>query len=147
VVGLKKRGKYRYGDSQADIREELSRYGTLNGYPPEHFADAVCACGGRTFRLQLDDTAGAAVRTCPRCAAVVPMGDSAEYLEEAELDDAVCPCGEDLLELTVGVSLYAESDDVRWLYLGARCPACTLVAVYGDWKNEFEDYRVLLSKV
>jgi len=143
---LKKRGKDRYGEGQADIREELLRYGALNGYPPEHFADAVCVCGGRTFRLQLDDTAGAAVRTCPTCAAVVAMGDSGEYLEEVELDDCACPCGGEVLEVTVGVSLYEGSDDVRWLYFGCRCPSCGLVAVYGDWKNEFEDYRVLLSK-
>jgi hypothetical protein len=144
---LKKRGKRRYGDGQSDIREELTRYGTLNGYPPEHFADAACVCGARAFRLQLDDTAGAAVRTCPTCAAVVAMGDSEEYLGEAELDECACPCGGELLEVTVGVALYEGSDDVRWLYLGARCPACKLVAVYGDWKNELEDYRVLLSKV
>jgi hypothetical protein len=33
------------------------------------------------------------------------------------------------------------------LYLGCRCPACGLVAVYGDWKNEFNGYRELLAKV
>jgi hypothetical protein len=144
---LKKRGKRRYGENQTDIREELARYGGLNGYPPHHFADAVCTCGGRTFRLGLDDTAGAAVRTCPVCAVAHAIGDSEEYLAEASLDECVCPCGSDLLEITIGVSLYADSEDVRWLYLGCRCPACKLVAVYGDWKNEFDGYRALLARV
>jgi hypothetical protein len=51
------------------------------------------------------------------------------------------------LEITVGVSLYANSEDVRWLYLGCRCPQCGLTAVYGDWKCEFVAYDLLLKKV
>jgi len=50
-----------YGDDQADIPGELRRHSQLNGYLAEHFGDAVCACGGRTFRPSLGDTAGAAV--------------------------------------------------------------------------------------
>jgi hypothetical protein len=66
-MALEKRGEYRYGDGQADIREELARYGKLNGYLTHHFADAVCVCGGRRFHLQLDDTEGAAgARTISR---------------------------------------------------------------------------------
>ena len=48
---LKKRGKHRYGDAQADTREELTRYAALNGYPAHHFADAVCVCGWHAFAL------------------------------------------------------------------------------------------------
>ncbi len=44
------------------------------------------------------------------------------------------------------MSLYEGSEDVRWLYVGCRCPACGLTAVYGDWKNEFNGYRDLLPK-
>jgi hypothetical protein len=146
-VTLKKRGKHRYGDAQADIREELTRYASLNGYPAQHFADAVCVCGVRTFRVALDDTAGAAVRTCSACAIVHPIGDSEDYLADASLDECACPCGADVFEITVAVSLYAESEDVRWLYLGCRCPACGLTAVYADWKNEFDGYRELLARV
>jgi len=36
---------------------------------------------------------------------------------------------------------------VKWLYLGCRCVACGLVACYGDWKNEFEDFREFLKRV
>ena len=31
-MALKKRGKYSYGDSQADIRAEVLRYGKKNAY-------------------------------------------------------------------------------------------------------------------
>jgi hypothetical protein len=112
-----------------------------------HFADAICKCGGNTFRLTLDDNVGAAVRTCVGCGTEHPIGDSDEYLDDAELQECACPCGAEEFEITVGVSLYDDSEDVRWLYLACRCPNCGLAAVYGDWKNEFLGYHALLAKV
>ena len=147
-MALRKRGKWRYGDRQADIRAEITRYSKKVGYLAEHFVDATCSCGGKAFGLLLDDNAGVASRVCVACDAEShPIGDSVEYMDEAEEEEAACPCGEETFEITVGVSLYAESEDVRWLYLGCRCPACGLTAVYGDWKNEFIGYRELLLRV
>ena len=148
-MALRKRGKWRYGDSQADIRAEIVRYSKEVGYVAEHFADAVCGqCGGKVFALYLDDTAGVASRVCTVCDAEAhPIGDSAQYMEESEEEECACPCGEEAFEITVGVSLYADSEDVRWLYVGCRCPKCRLTAVYGDWKNEFNGYRELLALV
>ncbi len=144
---LKKRGKYHYGDNQADIREDMLRYSKANIYQAQHFCDATCKCGGKLFKLALDETEGAAVRTCAQCISEHPIGDSGEYLEDAELEECACPCGGEEFEITVGVSLYEGSEDVRWLYLGCRCPKCGLAAVYGDWKNEFSGYQVLLNRV
>lgn len=146
-MALKNRGEHCYGDGQADIREELVRYSKANTYVAHQFADAVCDCGGKTFRLELDDGEGAAVRHCTACASEHPIGDSAEYLQNAELEECACPCEREEFEISVGVSLYAESEDVRWLYLGCRCVSCGLVAVYGDWKNEFTGFRALLARV
>ena len=147
-MALRKRGKWRYGDSQADARAEIARYSKEAGYPAEHFADAVCQCGGRVFALYLDDTAGVASRVCVACDAEAhPIGDSAEFMDEAEEEECACPCGEEVFEITVGVSLYDDSEDVRWLYVGCRCLKCGLTAVYGDWKNEFNGYRELLARV
>lgn len=75
------------------------------------------------------------------------MGDSAAFMAEADLEQCACPCGGESLEIRVGVALYAGSEDVRWLYIGCRCPACALTAVYFDWKDEFEGYRGLLARV
>src|SRR3954470_21502677 len=107
-MALRKRGDWWYGDSQADIRDELIRVGTLSTYIPSQFADAVCACGGRTFRLRLDEDAGAAVRVCTKstCSLAHPIGDSVGYLDDAELQDCACPCGEEAFEITAGVHLY-----------------------------------------
>src|SRR4051812_28499703 len=66
-MALKKRGKYWYGDSQADIRGELIRYGKLDDEVPTRFKDVRCECGSTAFRLQMDDEQGAAIRTCTSC--------------------------------------------------------------------------------
>lgn len=146
-MALRKKGKWRYGDSQADIPEEILRYSKQNAYLAHHFADAVCKCGGCLFTLRMDDDAGAAVRKCVNCLEEHPIGDSADYLDEADLQAYECVCLENVFEITVGVSLYADSEDVRWLYLGCRCPKCGLTGVYGDWKNEFNGYRDFLARV
>lgn len=146
-MALRKRGRWRYGDGPADTRAEIVRYSREVGHVAEQFADAVCACGGRVFGLWVDNEAGVASRVCVACVAEAhPIGDSADYLDDANEEECACPCGGEALEVTVGVALYADSDDVRWLYVGGRCPACGLTAVYGDWKNEFDDFRQLLAR-
>ena len=145
-MSLRTRGDHRYGDSAADLPTAITRY-AKGSYRPHHFAHAVCTCGGQVFKVQLDDTAGAAVRLCVACRKRHAIGDSAEFLEGAELDDCACPCGNEELEVAVGVSLYRGSEDVRWLYLGCRCPKCGITEVYGDWKNEFIGYQALLARV
>lgn len=112
-MALTQKGKFQYGDTRADIREELARYSVLNGYPTAHFADAVCQCGNHVFRLLLDDTEGAAVRECPRCGVEHPIGDSAEYLEDATLESCECPCGAGLFDITIGVETEAEHRTLR----------------------------------
>jgi hypothetical protein len=145
---LRKRGKWRYGDDQADIRTEIVRYSKEVGYAAEHFADAVCRCGNKVFALFLDEDAGVASRQCRACKSeAFPIGDSAEYLDDADPQECACVCGGEQFEITVGVALYADSEDVRWLYVGCRCVQCSLTAVYGDWKNEFIGYRELLARV
>ena len=99
---LKKRGKYRYGDSQADIRTEVLRYSKTNDYPTQHFADAACKCGGKLFRLALDDDEWAAIRHCVACQTDQAIGDSDEYLEKAELGECACPCGGEEFEIEFG---------------------------------------------
>lgn len=146
-MALNKRGRHYYGDSQDDIRSEVQRYSQLNRYVAKHFADAICECGSKVFRLSLDDNAGVAIRICSKCNSEHAIGDSKDYLKDATPEECACPCGNEAFEITLGVSLYDNSVDVKWLYLGCRCPECKLTAVYGDWKNEFIGYQALLERV
>ena len=146
-MALKKVGKYWYGDGPDDVRTEIVRYSKLNGYVAERFAESACTCGARAFRLESDEEAGAARRTCTACGTVQLMGDSAEYADEADLDFHSCICEAEAFELQSGVALYEGSQDVRWYYLGCRCVACRLVGVYADWKCEAGDAGEFLAAV
>ena len=146
-MALRKKGKYRYGDSQADIREELIRYGKLDDEVPTHFQDVRCRCGATQFRLKMDEETGAAIRTCGTCQAEHPIGDSAEYLEQADLHDCCCVCDAELFEITVGASVHQDSNDICWVYIGCRCPACGVTGNYGDWSSEWGDVGEYLKQV
>ena len=146
-MALRKKGKYYYGDSQSDIENELLRYSNLNGYPANYYADAACICGSKLFNLKLDDNEGAAVRICVACKSDHPIGDSSEYLTDAELEACECICGSDVFEIKAGVSLYEGSEDVKWIYIGCRCENCGLLGCYGDWKNEYIGFRKLLNQI
>ena len=78
-MALKKKGNYRYGDSQSDIHDELRRFSVLNGYEAIHFAGAVCMCGQKIFQLEMDESEGVAVRLCMACGKRHPIGDSDAY--------------------------------------------------------------------
>jgi hypothetical protein len=146
-MARRQQGEFNYGGSQSDIRAELQDYSKANGYSAHHFADATCNCSGRVFRLFIDDNEEAAVRECIACKEKHPIGDSGNYLANATLEECECPCGARVFEITAAVALYANSEDVRWFYLGCRCITCGLTACYGDWKNEFIDYKKLLEQI
>ena len=146
-MAITKKGKWRYGESQFDIHEEITRYSKANAYVAKHFTDVVCECGNTSFRLLVDNDEDAAVRLCCRCQKEHPIGDSQEYLEDAELEECACPCKEEEFEITCGVALYKNSEDAKWLYLGCRCIKCGLTAVYADWKSESGNYQNFLKTI
>lgn len=145
-MSLTKNGEHWYSDNQSHIREVIVEY-SISSYIATHFADAVCICGNNTFGLYIDNNEGVAIRVCNKCFEDHPIADSGEYMDDSEEEECACPCSGESFEITVGVALYVDSEDVRWIYIGCRCADCGLTAVYGDWKNEFEDYKKLLSQV
>jgi hypothetical protein len=142
VKVIRKRGKHWYGETIADIREVLSRYGGKVD-PLSVFADATCDCGGRVFSLQVSEEYGEAAWFCKLCHAQYLFHDRNinGYYEghpKADTECCGCPCtkrGASYFEITVGASLYDDSEDVRWLYIGCRCVARGLTACYADWNR------------
>lgn len=144
---LKKKGKYWYGTTLEDVKSEMLRFSSLNEYVAVKFAESVCACGCRLFKLESDEDGGAARRVCASCGAAHLMGDSAEYADGADFDNHECACGAEVFELLSGVALYDESNDVRWNYIGCRCTKCNLVGVFAHWKCEAGDADAFLVKI
>lgn len=135
-----------YGDEQADISVSLDKHSKHN-YQATHFKDATCECRGHLFRLCIDDGAGVAIRTCIQCGHTHYMGDSEDFLDEAQPVPCACLCNSEIFEVTAGIALYRESNNVKWLYIACRCIECSLIGVYGDWKNEYEDYTAFLQRI
>ncbi|MCP3104901.1 hypothetical protein LZ198_39150 [Myxococcus sp. K15C18031901] len=134
-MALTKKGEHSYGDSRADLRPLLEQYSRENAYPVETMASLACECGVDVLELLVDDDAGVAVQSCPACEKQQPLGDSAEYLDEADPDVCECLCGEERFEISTGAAYYSDRTTVRWFYVACRCVACGLVGCYGDWKT------------
>lgn len=143
---LQKKGKYWYGSGPEDLQAELVAYSKRNRYEAVAFAGARCACGGASVKLETDEDEGAGRRTCVGCGAVHLMGDSDEFASDANFERHECVCDADEFELLSGVALYADSNDVRWYYIGCRCTHCNLVGVFADWKCEAGDADRFLAK-
>lgn len=145
-VAIKRRSSNWFGTEQADIRAYLEAF-TADGYPVADVVDARCLkCDGITFYVELDDEAGYVLRACSTCGDRVEMLDSADAAEDADTGDAQCPCGSEQFELAVG---FARRDDneVKWVYVGARCVADGRLGVYVDWKIDYAPTHQLLQQV
>lgn len=145
-MALQKKGNYWYGSTPEDLRFELIRFSKLNGYAATKFSESVCSCGNRTFRLETDEEEGAARRICVACETSHLMGDSAEYASEAKFESHECVCDSETFQLLSGVALYAESNDVRWYYIGCLCTKCSLVGVFAHWRSEAGDAEAFLAE-
>ncbi|WP_282296902.1 hypothetical protein [Stenotrophomonas sp. PS02289] len=144
---ITRKGKYYYGTEDADITIEVTRFSTLNEYIATRFHPATCACGSLDFLLLTDEEEGAGKRVCAECRTEVLLGDSADYIEGADIDNHICVCDEERFGIISGVALYADSNDVRWLYIGCRCRRCDLVGVFAHWKCEGGDADAFMANL
>ena len=137
------------GAGAAGLADYLRGF-AAGGYPVAEVVPAACAaCGGSSeagFSVALDDEEGVAVRTCLLCDTSVPMLDSAEFLDDAEMGTAACPCGHETFDVAVGFAL-RDDGDVRWVSVGLRCRNDGQLGVYTDWKIDYSPSRNLLTAV
>jgi len=132
-----KRGASWFGTEAGDLNDYLTAF-AAGGYPIHRTARSTCAACEATvgFSVLLDDERGLVVSTCAACSATQVMLDGAEYLDEADLGEAACPCGHEQFDVAVGFSL-REDDEVRWFSVGLRCQRDGLLGVYIDGKIDY----------
>jgi len=134
-MALVKKGKYYYGDGVDDLISELESYSESNKYPIGKTEKVMCkSCGNSLFRLFSDDDETAAVVQCLHCDERQFVRDSEEFLNK-NLDNFECICGNDEFQIAIGLSLYVDTNDVRWVYVGGYCLKCGLVGNYIDWNE------------
>jgi hypothetical protein len=156
AMAVDKSGKWWVGTDAADIDEHLREH-RAGGYQPDRFVHARCVCGEATFRFDANDDEGVARRTCIACGLAHYMLDSAEFAEDAELDECACPCGNETFQVAVGfahVETRAADGDtetvgraVKWVSVGLRCKACGILGTYADWKIDFDPTEHLYAAV
>ena len=135
-MALRKKGKYYYGDNQADLALELERYSKLNKYPVDEIENIICEkCGQQSFKLFSDDEGSAALCQCINCGEKKFIRDSLNFINQDELDNHECMCENENFEITVGLSFYQGTKDVRWVYVGGYCSKCGMVGNYIDWNE------------
>src|ERR1043165_4538892 len=84
------------------LRAVVHEYAAKNAYEVSHVVEPSCGgCNGRRFHVLIDDYAGAATRRCSACNSTHPIGDSGDFLDDAELEECACPCGSE--EFTIAV--------------------------------------------
>ncbi|GAA1851800.1 hypothetical protein [Asanoa iriomotensis] len=137
-------GEHARGDDFADLADHLRDY-KPGGYPVAQVNELACEpCGGGTFAVLVDEVEGCAQARCLACGAAALIGDSADYLEDADLGECACPCGGEDFQVAVGFALTADGE-VRWLSVALRCVRDGTLGVYTDWKIDYEPSRHLLG--
>lgn len=146
-MAIDRSGQWRTGDEPSDLDEYVAAFSADN-YPARKVVHASCSsCGADAFAVALDENEGCAVRTCAACGDVKAFLDSAEYMDDATLEGAECPCGGGTFNTAVGFAFYEDSNDVRWLYLALRCLQDGVLGVYADWKIDYSPSEHLLGSV
>jgi hypothetical protein len=140
-------GKWWIGSEPVDIQGFLTAYSS-EGYKVDEFRLARCECGCEVFHLDADDTEGAARRECVKCGKVHFICDSEEYWGETDPERCTCvECGSEAFNVGVGFSLYEDTEDVRWLYVGERCVTCGILGCFAGWKVAYGPSHHLLDSV
>ena len=115
------------------LKKEIERYSKLNGYYISSYEEINCSCGSNEFHLYSDDGEGGAYVICSTCKTELDIESSREYMEDPQSN--ICRCDNEDLNVGVGKAHYSESNDPRWVYVGAHCNKCGLDGVYVDWKQ------------
>lgn len=146
-MSIQKSGRWWVGRESQDIQQFLEAYAP-RGFEVREFRLARCICGGERFKLLADDEEGFAERVCVACGRHHLVCDSDEYQTEAKPQAFKCvECGLEEANIGVGFSLYEGDGEIRWLYVGVRCPRCGVLGCFAGWKIGFSPSRHLLDRV
>jgi hypothetical protein len=139
-------GTYSYGDRFDDLDEYLRDLQPA-GWPVDHVVEAVCkACGGREFRLRVEDGGHHAERTCIACGTSAFIAGSGEYWMDEAAEPVVCPCGNDTFAIAVAYSMYQDQENVRAVAVGVRCLRNRVLGAPSEWNNRDHPSRHLLDQ-
>jgi hypothetical protein len=146
-MAIDRSGKWWKGSGPADLDEYLAVH-TEDAYPVATTVHASCQdCGGGEFKVRVDRNESCAERICTACGRRVLMLDSREYVADATLASAGCPCGGQSFNVAVGFATGEDPSDLMWVYLGLRCVQDGVLGCCADWKIDYSPSAHLLDTV
>ncbi|MEU7836834.1 hypothetical protein [Nonomuraea sp. NPDC049129] len=132
------------GEDFEDLADFLREY-QPGGYAVQQVSEAVCVgCAGKYFSVMADDLEGCVQRICVACGDASYIADSADCVNDADLEECACPCGGEEFAAVVGFAFRSDGE-VRWVSIGLRCLKDGSLGVYADWKIEYSPTAHLLE--
>ncbi|WP_433216437.1 hypothetical protein [Microtetraspora malaysiensis] len=145
-MAIDKSGVLWRGEDFEDLAD-LIRDFRAGGYVVDRVIEAVClGCNGRSFNVLVDDDEGCGQRVCVACKEPSYIADSADYWEDTDPSECVCPCGGEEFAVAVGFAFCGDGE-VRWVSIGLRCLRDGTLGVYADWKIDYSPTAHLLEIV
>jgi hypothetical protein len=134
-----------YGENVDDLTEYLIEY--TDGDVKKCVAVKCPHCASDRFSARFDGDEGAIEAKCVSCGEARLLLDSADYWDECDPEEAVCPtCSAKEYNLAVGF-VYRDNGDVKWVYVGCRCVECGVLGSFLDWKINYAPTEELEKNV
>ena len=113
------------------LKKSIKSYSKANGYLATEFTNIICKCALKQFELITDDQEEGAYVECSSCNLKIDIENSMQYMSRKTQNICTCDCK--LFTICIGKAFYDNSNDPRWIYIGAECLKCGLGGVYIDW--------------
>jgi hypothetical protein len=149
-MALKRKGKYWYGDDDADVWDYFAWYTRDCSPPVKHCQQAVCECGGTVFVVEGDEEEQRYQRTCMACEAEAVFfakdySRRPRWRTDLPLIECVCGTSEfEVFGLTAPFSCQS-SKSAHTFYLGMRCVRCGCLGEYDCWFPRYNDAEAYLD--
>ncbi|WP_433076888.1 hypothetical protein ACQP1P_33110 [Dactylosporangium sp. CA-052675] len=132
------------GDAADDLAEVLLINGA-DGYPVNEVRHSICSgCGAAVFEVHGVWEERVRKRICRSCGDQHYLLDSEDYWDDDSAYISVCTCEEELFNVAVGYSMYAdEVGGIRSVAFVERCTACGRIGSPVEWMLRTGDMGML----
>ncbi len=143
-MAIDRSGDHWRGENFDDLAAYIRLF-EAGGYDVEHVREHSCPeCRGTSFRVLIDDEQGCAFTICHQCQAEAAIADSADQLDDAELEECACPCGAETFAVATGFAMF-DATEIRHISVGLRCLTDGTLGVYTDWQIDYSPSAHLLT--
>lgn len=144
IMALRFEDGWHVGDTADDLADVLHINGA-DGYPIHEVRHCICrGCGWNVFEIRGVTDERVLKRICRSCGDQHYLLDSEDFWDDDRAYVSVCMCEEELFNVAVGYSLYAdEVGGIRSVATAERCTACGRIGSLVEWMVRTGDVGLL----